>query len=249
MVPPVFVTVPPQTFAPASYGANIYAILQSLIIGTSGSAGVIGFLNSQVQTYYNLSLFYQNNVSQLTTILQDVSGGDNTGRQTKAFSFITQDGTVYLPGSLPTWASQTTPVTLTAVNGGNGKGNDTYTIPISNPVVFFSSLAGGPYAYGPPPTSNTGTIGTYIASVAAAEYYAALYGATFIGNALYGSSVALNFNSQSVNQTISVQQNYLQNEQTFLNSTVNLIETNISLAGQIVQSIGQVMEAILGSTR
>ena len=247
-VTPTYITVPPQTFVPSSYGANISAILQSQIIGTAGTAGVIGYLNNQVQSYYNLSLFYQNNISQLTTVLQDVSGGDNTGLQVKGFSFITQDGTAYLPGSLPSWAFQTTAETFTAVNGGSGKGNDTYVPTVSNPQAFFSAAGGGPYAYGPPP-GGTGTIGTSFASMQVVEYYAALYGATFIGNSLYGSSVALNYNSQSVNQQISVQQNYLQNEQTFLNSTVNLIETNISLAGQIVQSIGQVMEAILSNTR
>lgn len=250
-----YITISPQPFNPANYGGNVYSLLSSLIIGTDGSSGAIGAINSQISSYYNLSLFYQNNVNQLTTVLSQVTGGDFMGTGTGTFQFTKIDGTVYLPGENPPWAFSNSSTAIPIFTSGKGGKNTTYQT-ISNPEAYLSGIVGGPYTYGPPPglitTIDSGktsfaTVGSVSGAMEYVAYYAAFYDATFLSTDAFGPSVALNFNSEQVDQQITVQQNYLDNQQTFLSSSVSLLETDIELAGEILSSLNSVMQAILGN--
>ena len=63
------------------------------------------------------------------------------------------------------------------------------------------------------------------------------------------SSLVQQNNAQQISQAIANQQNSLSTEQTFLNSAVTALQSNVSLAGQIVQALNSLISTIESLTR
>lgn len=191
----------PISSGPYATGANLYSLLQTAAFyGSNGTnAGRIPVLEQQVNSYYATAQLYQQNITNLTSALTDINGGDYVGTS-NPFNWYTGFITPPLPasGTLPPGVNQTFQ------------------------TAFWS---------------NT-NVATMLSS---------LFGATL--NTSGNTTIELQVNGQTVNALISTQQNYLSNEQTFLNSAVNSIQSEISLVGQILNSITQTISEVISNTR
>ena len=78
---------------------------------------------------------------------------------------------------------------------------------------------------------------TYEETVNSYLYY------TYGGTVIYGSAVAVT----QVQALLSVQNNNLANSQTFLNNAVTTLQSQVSLAGQIITSLASGMETLINN--
>ena len=120
---------------------------------------------------------------------------------------------------------------LNSVSQGNpgNEGNGTIT------VTFFS------WFWETSPTGWTGSqftdFPTYTYEQTVNSYLYFTYGGTII----YGTDVAVN----QVQALLSVQNNNLANSQTFLNNAVSTLQSQVSLAGQIITALASGMETLI----
>lgn len=124
-----------------------------------------------------------------------------------------------------------------ALNSVSGSGDDAKgkgSITITNFSWTWESTAQGWTG-----SQNTNFNG-YLSSGVEVNYYLSVtYGGTTIGN----SSVAVT----QVQSLITVQNNDLANSQTFMNNAVTTLQSQVSLAGQIIGTLSSIMQSIINN--
>jgi hypothetical protein len=217
------------------------------------------FFGLQGETFFGISsttessgrIGYANSIFDSSTI-QDSGGGYFTGSSTfvnmlgsnvyTGLLVTTNSVIIYNNEQVSTYYSQSLSYqinidNLTAAlnsvsNTGNGSGVGSGIITVTTFSWAWQSLPG---------TGWTGSQLTDFPNFSFSTYVNSYLYNTFNSSIITNSSTAV----QDIQSIITVQNNYLSNSQTFLNNAVTTLQSQVSLAGQIIGSLASATQSII----